>query len=1054
MASDQHLYVRSASAGSGKTYTLAAHYIALLLHGERYQSILAVTFTNKATAEMKERIVTYLHAMARETSLPETQGFIRRVRQISAELGYDTAPLTDAYCAQEAERLFLTILSDYDNMRVSTIDAFLQSLLAGMVQAIGGAIGYGIELDTKRVIADATDQLLTVGAQSAPIRASIVRYMGEQMDAEKNWDIRNGLMEVAKELYSEAVLKNDTHLVLDDIALSKFRQQQSWRQPALITALQQALNACSTFTDADFKNGKWYTGRIRAYQETLEGKSIQLKDAFAPFSKTVLKAIDSADEFATVYRGNGSPEVVRAALCRLSIVAAQCRKAYIQDKLLTKHLNDLVLMQHLKTIIEDALKTNNNRLLSLTANTLAKALAPGDADFILEKAGIRYRHIMLDEFQDTSALQWDNFKLLLQEILSQAGSTLIVGDIKQSIYRWRNGDWKIMANLPTEWTAHYNTEVEPLTCNFRSEKEIVLFNIRLFHALSQAEQGDIPALYNEGYGTKPDASFYRAGHDHGYVRLHRYTKTGNSAEANQALRVQRITDMFDDIVRLLEHGVEARDMMILIRQNKEALFIMHILDTLRQQPEYAALQRVRIISNDCFKLTYSPSVRVIIAALRVLYLHDPVSQAYLHYVYPTIPIEDLTALIAQPISLPDVVEGIIRLYLCQDGQFVGQDLAYLTALVDKIKAYVATDGSDGTAFLRYWDDVMNEQSIPASDENGIQLMTIHASKGLEAKNVFIPFCNGKMEEDRQGNKLWCQVPQLHTSEGETAILPIPLTEVMTEVGFEQEYEQEHYLQRIDNLNILYVAFTRAAERLYIGVDSTHLVASYCDQDEYGTEFWTTPAEKQEQRKSEPFSFAHAQEIPASFYSSERHIQFEQSQDSRNYGWDIVSMPLNETAQEMDRRALGTLCHELLAKIRLYASTDEAKQAVEDTVKEAYNRGMIPTPELQAEITTLLTSTVSHPDMASFFIGDWEVLCEEAVLYINEHHEVEERRMDRVVRTADKAHAIVIDYKFGKDDPKYDLQVKRYIAICHQMGYHHVQGYLWIAQDQQLLPVNP
>lgn len=1029
MENNRHLYVRKASAGSGKTYTLAAHYIALLMHGVSYRSILAVTFTNKATAEMKERILTYLYQIARQPNLSSTQGFLQRVRAVYKELGYHRPELTDDYCQERAEQLFGQILSDYDSMRVSTIDAFLQSLLSGMVQMLGGAVGYQVELDTDSVINEAVDRLLTEGARDNQTCRRITQYMSEQMAADKTWDIRKGLRDIAKEMYKELLQEKEAQLVLDEKRLNTMAEQVQWRKYAPVEQLKEVMKKVE---DCPTK---------KRIQRSLNGESLEAADIFRGYTDNQLAKLEP-----------DSPQML------MHMLAEQCRRAYWYDVLRTEKRNDLVLMDELRQFIQSALTAQNSRLLSVTANTLAKALAPGDADFILEKTGIRYRHIMLDEFQDTSSLQWENFKKILEELLSNdEGSSLIVGDIKQSIYRWRNGNWQIMANLENEWPDHFNRKVPSLKCNFRSEKEVVRFNLETMKRLStQEEDKDTKGLYNEEYNGDNLGEYYRAGHEGGYVRWKAWYPTKYKGEERTQTRQTMVCEMLQTIVRLHQQGVEYRDMMILIRRNKEATEIMNVMN------EKDLL--LPIVSNDCFVLSSSLSVQTQIAAMRYLYNGDEIAEQYLRIVRPDKEPRECLDYTLRLMSLSDLSEAVTQRYLLDEtGQFRYRDLAYLNTFQDKVRQYVGSNGSDGKRFLEYWDDKLCGQTVPSSDINGIRMMTIHSSKGLEAKNVFIPFCDWSMEEDKNGSRLWCEVDELRTEDGSKAILPVRQSKYMVEARFEREYQEEHRLQRIDNLNLLYVALTRAAERLYVFADvieckgkkdseldiAQRLYQLYGKEAEFGQEFWTREAESDCGPKAEqPFSFSQVAELQAECHSSDQHIVFEQSQDSRRYGWNIAGMDPNE--ELTDARVFGTICHDVLAMLGTYANRDEAVAAAQKAVADAYDRGLIPTESIRKEVLPLVVDTVSDEALSEWFIGSWRVLREEVVVYRNELGQVEERRMDRVM-WCDK-EAVVLDYKFGHDNPAYDRQVKHYMHICRQMGAEKVSGYLWIAAEKKLIKV--
>lgn len=1101
MNNTQKLHVRRASAGAGKTYTLAAHYIALLLHGESFKSILAVTFTNKATAEMKERILGYLYAIAYSIEASSTQQFLSRVRDIYNELGYDASQLSNDYCSSMAREQHALILSHYDEMRVQTIDAFLQSLLAGMVQTLGGTVGYQVELDVKRVISEAVDKLLTEGAKDKRVCEALVHYMDERLAQEKNWDIRKSLNEIGAELYKEFLQEHRHELVFDRKQLQQLRNKVCWRTTAAkdIDAMNDCLNQIQDLSETDFvKRGNQYMAAITRVRKSLqEHSSLKAADMFCTFSETCQNKIASLPDFTDDCIDKSRAAAICDTFRQIEQIALRLKSAYLRDYYLTRYINDLVLMGALQARINDQLTRTNTRLLATTADVLAKALQEGDADFILEKAGIRYRHIMLDEFQDTSSLQWTNFEKLIHEILATTvGSTLIVGDIKQSIYRWRNGDWKIMRDLPTKWADYYNTSTPQLTCNFRSEKTVVQFNLETMRYLTKHETNDIQQLYNEGYnGTNLD-NYYRHGHEGGYVRVRCYLQFSDlkRSKERKQVRTNILMDMFSTMEQLLSKGTEPRQIMILLRTNKEAKFLMDSLQLVSADPQkYPHLAQTPIVSSNCFRLKFSPLVNLLVAGIRYVYTKDGAALAYLNQYAPDIPWEECMPQ-WESISLTDLAEILIEKCILATETEIN-DLSYVNCFRDLLLSFVANYGSDGKMFLQYWEDTMAEKTIPAVDVQGISLMTVHAAKGLEAANVFIPFCDWKMEEDKPGSKLWCHVNDLTTADGKPALLPIPQDTTMSEVGFQSEYDDEHHLMRVDNLNLLYVALTRAAKRLFVYAPVTkngeikknkstkqilasprekwdvgQLMADRCglwneltsmflneqigSENDYvefvaGQMDWEEEVAKKQESNSDPFSFQRATEISATCHSSSSRIEFRQSQDSRNFGWNINS--LSTTQPTLDQRTLGTLCHNLLASMTHYASVEKAMNAANDAVNRAYQSGTIPTQIVCETVRSLVTGTVSA--LAEYFTGDWIVQCEEAILLRNEHGEVEERRMDRVMWSKDRTRAVVLDYKFGQDNPKYDKQVRHYMSICRRMGATSVQGFLWIAAEQRLVPVN-
>ena len=507
--------VCKASAGTGKTYTLAAYYIGLLLSGEDYRSILAITFTNKATAEMSERILTYLYAI----SQGEEKDFLERVRSFMLR----DAHMPDSELARRAGECFRKMLSDYDNMHVMTIDSFLQSLLSGLASILKTSAGTSTELDIKHVIKTAVDQLVTTDLTEENL-AIIERYSHFKLTQDTSWDIRSSLRQLAKVLYNESaqILDSRNAICFDAKAIAKRRTEieQEWNSNADVVRLREII-AIMDSSDLTVTNGSRIKQGVENIRKSLDNpKTIKdAKDRFrgmtdgywaemmsGKWTKVPQTTIDLMDEATRLVRG------LRTAYNTIQLSIAMSR--------------DMELMASLQHIISRNLQEANSALLARTASILSDALEKGDADFILEKAGTRYRHVLMDEFQDTSKLQWEVIEKLLQDVLASEGNTLlIVGDIKQSIYRWRNGDWHIMDDLGkpnNELTSgRMNEKFTSLTKNFRSSENVVRFNLSLFdyivkNYLQEVENADeteqelIERIYGEGFDEAKLDRFYQA----------------------------------------------------------------------------------------------------------------------------------------------------------------------------------------------------------------------------------------------------------------------------------------------------------------------------------------------------------------------------------------------------------------------------------------------------------------------------------------------------------------------------------------------------------------
>ena len=975
MPTIRSLTVCRASAGSGKTYTLAAHYVALLMRGMPFRNILAVTFTNKATEEMKQRILTYLYAIAQGKG----GSFVEKVCELMQPFG--EVP-SDEELRLRADKIFHAILAEYDDMRITTIDSFLQQLLSGLARMLGCAAGYTVDLDSDHAITEAVDQIMSTHIdEQSGLLEDISGYLNQQMDDERSWDIRQRLIAAAKELYHESVQKLSDQIVLDPHIIQAFRTE-------------------------------------------------------------LLNSSDPSKEATMEY------------------------------------LNDLKLLSYIFYRIQANQTENNTILLACTAHILRQALRPGDADFILEKAGIRYHHIMLDEFQDTSTLQWENFLPLIREILAGGGTTLIVGDVKQSIYRWRNGDWHIMASLgeDTPYLGAYFAE-QPLSRNYRSCREIVRFNMNLF-----------APLYAELYDADRLQDYYVAGvHEGGAVQVSFYpysrtstkpTKSGKMpSDAVLYLRsdVQRkaiLKDMFTTIEELLSAGCPPEDILILIRVKSEVRDILEVYNELiADTSRYPHLAQHRPVSPDSYALSASPAVRLVIAALKSRILEDKTAAHYISLVCQPQVSEALEHLSAE-MPLTFLIEDIIRLCLCPSGEYKGEDIAYLNCFKDKVRDYVGRFGSNAKAFLQYWEDKMRSEAIPADEAGNIRIMTIHSAKGLEAANVFIPGCKWDMEENNNSNtKLWCQVPdslQPADPSMRMGYIPVSNNNSLLKTAYKDAFIAEHADERQDNLNLLYVALTRAAERLYVYCPITwsttatkttytvancssvaHLLLAHLGTQKAINDLWENyhpganqvvsyrvgqieakPTAKAASASDEikPFAFDKAEVLPAHYYSDNTHIRFRQSQQAQRY-W--------AGDEPIGSRDFGNLCHDILSQM---TTLDDASRVIDDF----WARGLIDSNATLRRIKEAIADIAADTQMADFFSPRWQLLNESTILCPTPPYQL---RPDRVMINGNTA--IVLDYKFGDMKAHYTQQVRQYMQLFRQLGYQEVKGCIWLAQTRTL-----
>lgn len=1187
MANANTLTVYSASAGTGKTYTLASRYIALLLDSDDpylFRHILAVTFTNKATAEMKRRILSYLYIIAeRDIQDKGRKQFIKNVSQfldykeIKTDKGEEQVvdkpkivssannrTIKNCSLRDKARTLYQNILWEYQNMRVTTIDSFLQTLLTGMARLLGIGADFGVELDLGHVISTAVDQVmqLQTATSSAPnsspqknindLTKILTDYVNERLDDEKKWDVRKNLIAMTKELLKEAVLQDENNIEFDPNRLDELKNALQWKNA---TDVQQMRTAWDKVKDCEknkeIDKGKNFYAFIKRIGNSLDG-DIDTDNAFKPLGNREATTLNDGGVYQKVCTAGGKPNratEVSEALKTMQHLCPQCREKYLKRKVFGAFLSDLKVMKFVKDNIKENLAEANCVLQARTAYILGKALEPGDADFILEKAGIRYQYLMIDEFQDTSAMQWEIFQQLMREILSQGGYALVVGDIKQSIYRWRNGDYHIMEGLLAQADAQsaaaashnrnagmqppYKVERKDLERNYRSEPVVVDFNLSLFNNLIQPDAFAEPFahIYKEGkagYKSENLKDYHnKKSNNRGYVEVDvwGYVSKAGKDEVEKLLTQKKVQEqaiyhMFRTIESLLGKGMQPADILILVRKNTEAMLIAD-----KFAKSSLAKRKVRLINSDSFRLDSSPSVLVVINALKYIHHCEDIAKEYLLMQGYDI---NLINNLQKNLPLNELAEAVVRRLLCDDSGKIKQevsDVSYLNCLMDEIHNYVTRYGSDLKGLLDYWEDSLQTKTIPATGNDGIRLMTIHTAKGLEGQTVFLPFCSWPlMENDTHQPRLWIEEPNEITKDANIEggkLIPVDGTKSLEELNGilntkdQNKFQDEITANHVDNLNLLYVALTRAEANLYIytyvkkNTDLTEpknvgeILLSGLDTNNWskaGKELVEDTKKEMENWAKKKKENTPAGELPTlkegeslprvettrgsllieqkagaglqtpfehtyekndyktySYHTVDRSFRFRQSQEAM-----LWMMKKPENARDaMERIQEGNVRHDIFAHIATIADT----QAVVD---DFIRRGKIDAAQAD-EIKADLKRTWENPQMKDWFSGEWKLLREVSILrpeaeYQQEMDEWSQRpeeergsmpkrelRPDRVMLQGQKA--VVLDYKFGqRRDDTYSAQVRRYMLLLQEMGYTQTEGWLWYANTHELVNV--
>ena len=1068
--SSKPLTVYKASAGSGKTFTLATEYIRLLVENpQSYRHILAVTFTNKATEEMKMRILSQLYGIWK--GLPESANYLSVIQ--------DKTGLKSTVISERAGMALNNLTHNYNYFRVETIDTFFQSVLRNMARELDLTTNLRIGLNDYQVEELAVDQLIEDLTTTDVMLQWILKYIMENISDDKSWNVIAQIKKFGQNIFKDYYKEVSTTL----------EQKMS----------EEGFFEHYTTTLRELRQGaEDYMKEIgESFFDTLEGEGLSVDDlsnkqrgiasffnklrkgVFDPsiITATVANHLENTEKWCskTHPRRELVLQVVDASLSQILryAVDAQAKQWRIyQSALLTlRHLNQLRLLSSIEKKVRDLNETENRFLLSDTQQLLHALIDGSDSPFIFEKIGTQLKHVMIDEFQDTSTIQWQNFKVLLSETMShEDGSNLIVGDVKQSIYRWRSGDWRLLNGIEQQ----FNTmlmDIRSLSTNYRSTRNIITFNNCFFtHAAQQEyqaleeldcdEREQLQKAYADVTQQIPDSR----------PQDGRITVELLPNDDYQEQVLQRMTENVSD---LIAQGVGQKDIAILVRYN------FHIPVIAQYFMEH--LPTVSIVSDEAFRLDASSAVCLIIQALQLLLTpNDQLTKAAIVKTWlctiqgqdmseneyllsgsdldsylPEAYIKHLEELQTLPLyELAEKIYAIFELHRLE-----GQG-AYLCAFYDQLAAFVNENTTDIQAFLTEWEESLCKKTITSDETNGIRLISIHKSKGLEFDHVIIPFCDWPLEKNTD-NIIWCQPHEAPFND--LPIVPIDYSQKQL-IGtiYEADYLHEHLQNTVDNLNLLYVAFTRASKSLYVigkrDVKNTRsalielclpLVAEQLpaslltgmEDDEaairfsYGT-IAATPvkAEVSEQPVSQNPFLQKPESVSVSIRNYDSKVNFRQSNRSRNF------IEGDEMDQQRRYIQAGSVLHEIF-------STIQTEKDIPDALQRLQFEGILYDEEMTAErITTMLRKRLADPRVASWFSPHWTLFNECTILSV-EAGEVKEHRPDRVM--TDGSEWIVVDFKFGHPAPEYHTQVRQYMDLLASMGHQHIKGYLWYVYSNQI-----
>ncbi|MBK7132730.1 MAG: UvrD-helicase domain-containing protein [Bacteroidales bacterium] len=1057
------LTIYSASAGSGKTYTLTGIYLSALFKSRyNYRRILAVTFTNKATAEMKSRILDNLHKL----SAGEKSEYLS---SLIAETGK-----SEEFIRTEAKAILNSILHDYSRFSVSTIDSFFQKILRAFAREAGLHSGFNIELDHSVILSAAIDEMIDSAKDNPQLKKWLTSYAMSNIDDEKSWNLKNGITRLADELFKEKfkILSESERSNLENKQflldyIEKIKSVTASFEKKLTESGTLGLMIYSTFELTDdmfYRKGQGVPRLL---------KSFAAGNIIAPNSY-IREVMSDPPRWST---GKMAPQLQDAISDGLENIVREAISYY--DENIIKYNTACVVLKNIYAlgILSDVLyyvhsiTTSENSFLLSDAGDVLNLITKGDqSPFIYEKAGNRFENFMIDEFQDTSIIQWNNFRPLIENSMAEGFDNLVVGDVKQSIYRWRNSDWQILGRVLNSQVDNDRFLSKPLTTNWRSSSNIISFNNSLFTIIPrQVDQSlsednltvSFADLYSEAVqidpGKKPG----------GYVRLE-FIENDKEKEWQET-----VLERLPEIIRTLQDkGYGASDIGIIVRDGKEGARVLKTI--INHSNNLSAGERVQynfsVVSNDSLLLSNSHVINFIISVLTVV--NDPsdmISRAAMLRLYlmakgdenadkaPLVSnnlIEDsqrffpedyvITLERIKQMPLFEAVENIIGFFHLGD---YSRNVAYLNTFQDYVVSFSGSGNSDFHSFLDWWETTGIKKSVVLpSNQEAMRILTIHKSKGLEFKVVILPFLSWNLDHMASNQPVLWVTPS-EPPFNELGVLPVKYGKDLSETIFSDSFKEEKQSVYLDNINLLYVAMTRAIDVIYgfsgnnprsestvagilknavsavsSGVDSVMPLSKYYDAEKGVFEY----GEITENRRADL--------TPVNISSKDYHVsQKMESLKLKLHGENYFS---GDDAELRKKINYGKLMHEVFEGIN---TPDDLPLAIRKLVLE----GKLPEEE-SGSLEKRILSLINTPEVSEWFNPGNEVMNEAGILLKSG----DTRRPDRVIFKDGKA--TIIDFKFGEESDRYIEQVELYRRLIVDMGYNNTEAFIWYVDKNKIV----
>jgi ATP-dependent exoDNAse (exonuclease V) beta subunit len=1042
--------VYNSSAGSGKTFTLVKEYLKIALktkNEKTFKGILAITFTNKAAAEMKERVIDALKALSGQTKLEGTPKHL--LEALIKPIEEDGLGISQEEIKLRSRAVLSSILHNYNDFAISTIDKFTTKIIRTFALDLKLPLNFGIELNEDEVLKSAVDMLIAEVGVNEKLTKLLIDYSKEKADDEKSWNIELDLIKFAKNITKEggeAHLEKIRNLSIDDfesikkeLIVSKNTFEHNVKdigKRALDFINQQGIEHAS-FSSSYIPTYFNYLSTFRA-DKLIAGDSVQKmfrgeKDLYSKATPQAQKGLIDSNK-----------SEITAFYTEIEQLLTQSLSDYILKGLLLKTIYQTAVINEIeKTILE--FKADNNILnLSDFNKQIAKIILTESIPFIYERLGEKYHHYLIDEFQDTSIIQWQNLLPLIENALGNGNYNMLVGDAKQSIYRFRGGEVEQIMNLPRiyqhnnnpllverEQALVRNHKNENLTQNYRSKAEIVEFNNQFFNFIANELSEKFSGIYSE-LKQEFDTKNTGGGISISFLEPDDY-------KANTNLKIK------ETIEQCLADGYQYSDITILTRSNDNASAIASFL----------LENNIQVISSESLLLNNSNEVKFLLSLFK--YIANPSDLANhlyaINYLINTqfTNEENIDYFIHKA---PDVLGDFLRKhdltlstasastfslyelteYLIEHFELSKNVNIFIQFFLDKVHEYATKNDNSILNFVEWWDNKSKKFSVVIPNGiNAVQVMTIHKSKGLEFPVVIYPFATNNAGPT--DSFIWTEEPIVNGLDASILKLSVDMKATVLEEVYNYEKDKE----KLDTINVLYVALTRPKNRLYI-VSKQKETKGEKPTKNYFLDFCLANASAKVTDSHYVFGEFKKATHSTSTENSENEVMNNMSYNpwrskiaisyqAPKY-WDIENP---ETYADY-----GNLIHQLLSEIEHLSDADK--------VIATFTRNGLLKQEQKDQVVTQLNEILAMPEVVPFFTDYTELKTETTILLPTG----ESYQPDRVVIKNNTT--FILDYKTGKKEKKHHEQLEQYRLLLAEMGYTNIKCYLLYIKEKELVEV--